>query len=100
MPGDSETKVLRKNFRRVERGEWWLWSAAFVITLLITVACGSDCLRKIVRIITETGLRVYKELAPMRKDQVDLSDAVVWISDSKTPNGIAEVPLTPWRLKR
>ena|SRR5439155_5217026 len=22
MPGDSETKVLRKNFRRVERREW------------------------------------------------------------------------------
>ncbi|HEX5422151.1 MAG TPA: tyrosine-type recombinase/integrase [Candidatus Acidoferrales bacterium] len=52
-------------------------------------------LLNIVRIITETGLRVYKELAPMRKDQVDLANAVVWIPDSKTPNGIAEVPLTP-----
>jgi len=31
---------------------------------------------------------------PMRKDQVDLQNAVVWIPDSKTPNGIAEVPLT------
>src|SRR2546425_9863855 len=31
----------------------------------------------------------------MRKDQVDLTNAVVWIPDSKTPNGIAEVPLTP-----
>jgi len=30
----------------------------------------------------------------MRKDQVDLQNAVVWIPDSKTPNGIAEVPLT------
>ena len=30
----------------------------------------------------------------MRKNQVDLQNAVVWISDSKTPNGIAEVPLT------
>jgi hypothetical protein len=29
-------------------------------------------LRHVIRIITETGLRVYKELAPMRKEQVDL----------------------------
>ena len=42
MPGDSETKVLRKNFRRVERREWWLWAAAFVITPLITVALASS----------------------------------------------------------
>jgi integrase len=54
-----------------------------------------DYLRNVVRIITETGLRVYKELTPMKKDQVDLENAVVWIPDSKTPNGIAEVPLTP-----
>ena len=52
-------------------------------------------LRNVVRIITETGLRVYKELTPMRKDQVDLANALVWIPDSKTPNGVAEVPLTP-----
>jgi hypothetical protein len=31
----------------------------------------------------------------MRKDQVDLINATVWISDSKTPNGVAEIPLTP-----
>jgi integrase len=60
---------------------------------------GPEYLCNIVRIITETGLRVYKELAPMRKDQVDLSNAVVWIPDSKTPNGIAEVPLTPLALE-
>ena len=30
----------------------------------------------------------------MRKDQVDLQNAVVWTPDSKTPNGTAEVPLT------
>jgi integrase len=53
-----------------------------------------DYLRNIVRIITGTGLRVYKELMPMKKEQVDLENAVVWIPDSKTPNGIAEVPLT------
>jgi len=60
---------------------------------------GPDYLRNIVRIITETGLRVYKELAPIRKDQVDLSNAVVWIPDSKTPNGTAEVSLTSLALE-
>src|SRR5712692_10434992 len=53
-----------------------------------------EYLRNIIRIITESGLRVYKELMPMKKEQVDLQNAVVWIPDSKTPNGIAEVPLT------
>jgi integrase len=52
-----------------------------------------------IRIITETGLRVYKELTPMRKDQVDLVNAVVWIPESKTPNGVAEVPLTEIAVK-
>jgi integrase len=47
-----------------------------------------------IRIITETGLHIYKELMPMKKCDVDLANAVVWIPDSKTPNGIAEVPLT------
>jgi integrase len=51
-------------------------------------------LRNVIRIITETGLRVYKELTPMTQNQVDLQNAVIWIPDSKTPNGIAEVPLT------
>lgn len=52
-------------------------------------------LKNVIRIITETGLRVYKELLRMKQEQVDLDNAVVWIPDSKTPNGIAEVPLTP-----
>jgi integrase len=51
-------------------------------------------LRNVVRIITETGLRIYRELASMKKDQLDLENKVVWIPDSKTPNGVAEVPLT------
>jgi integrase len=51
-------------------------------------------LRNVVRIITETGLRIYKELLPMKKEQVDLVNTVVWIRDSKTPNGISELPLT------
>jgi integrase len=58
-----------------------------------------DYLSNIVRIITETGLHVYKELMPMRKEHLYLEDAVVWIPDSKTPNGIAEVPLTPLEVE-
>ena len=57
-------------------------------------ASGPQYLRNVIRIITESGLRIYRKLTPMRKDQVDLQNAVVWISDSKTPNGISEVPLT------
>ncbi|HEY7388907.1 MAG TPA: tyrosine-type recombinase/integrase [Bryobacteraceae bacterium] len=53
-----------------------------------------DYLKNIIRIITETGLRIHKELMPMKKEQVDLENGVAWIADSKTPNGIAEVPLT------
>jgi integrase len=57
-------------------------------------AAAPSYLRNVVRIITETGLRIYKELTPMKKDQVDLENKVVWIPDSKTPNGVADVPLT------
>ena len=39
--GDAPAKVLRANFRRIERREWWLWASAFVITLLLTVALAS-----------------------------------------------------------
>ena len=56
-------------------------------------------LRNIVKIITETGLRIYKELVSMKKEQLDLANAMVWIPDSKTPNGVAEVPLTPLALE-
>ena len=38
---DAQAKILRANFRRIERREWWLWAAAFVITLLLTVALAS-----------------------------------------------------------
>lgn len=51
-------------------------------------------LRNVIRIITETGLRVYRELACMKKEQVDLANKTVFIPDSKTPTGAAEVPLT------
>jgi integrase len=53
-----------------------------------------EYLRNVIRITAETGLRVYKELMPMKKEQVDLENAIVWIPDSKTPNGVAELPLT------
>jgi integrase len=53
-----------------------------------------DYMRNVIRIVTETGLRIYKELTPMKKDQLDLENGTVWIPDSKTPNGVAEVPLT------
>src|SRR5258707_8537808 len=38
---DGGAGVLRTNFRKVERREWWLWMAAAVITLLLTVALAS-----------------------------------------------------------
>jgi len=34
-------------------------------------------MRNIIRNISETGLRVYQELMPMKKEQVDLENAVV-----------------------
>jgi hypothetical protein len=52
-----------------------------------------EYLRNIIRIITESGLRVYKELMPMTKGEWIWKNAVVWIPDSKAPNGIAEAPL-------
>src|SRR5229473_4710097 len=39
--GDAQTATLRANFRRIERREWWLWAAAVVITLLLTVGLAS-----------------------------------------------------------
>jgi integrase len=56
-------------------------------------------LRNAIRIITETGLRVKKELLPMKKNQIDFLNAVLWIPDSKTPNGVAEIPLTKIALE-
>jgi integrase len=53
-----------------------------------------EYLKNVIRIVTETGLRVYKELTPMRKENLDLENGTVWIPDSKTENGVAEVPLT------
>jgi hypothetical protein len=52
-----------------------------------------EYLRNIIRIITETGLAAVQGAdADEKKEQVDPENAVVWIPDSKTANGIAEVP--------
>ncbi|HTV56558.1 MAG TPA: tyrosine-type recombinase/integrase [Terriglobia bacterium] len=51
-------------------------------------------LRHVVVIMTETGLRPFKELIPMLKSQVDLENRLVHVSDSKTENGIGDMPLT------
>jgi PAS domain S-box-containing protein len=37
-PEGERIKALRANFRRIERREWWLWAAAFFITLSLTTA--------------------------------------------------------------
>jgi integrase len=76
------------------RPHYVTWSEQRIIE-----AHAPEYLRNIVQIITETGLRVYKELMPMKKEQLDLANATAWIPDSKTPNGVAEVPLTPLALE-
>ncbi len=51
-------------------------------------------LRNIIVIMVEMGLRPYRELLPMRKEQVDLDNGIVHLPDSKTVNGIADMPMT------
>jgi integrase len=51
-------------------------------------------LKNVIMIISEMGLRPYKELMPMRKEQVDLENRLVHIPDSKTPNGEGDMPMT------
>ena len=53
-----------------------------------------DYLRNAIVILAETGLRPYKELMPMKKLQVDMENRVVYIPDSKTPNGVGETPIS------
>lgn len=50
--------------------------------------------RNIVVIVSELGLRYKKELLPMKKAQVDLENGLVHIAESKTANGIGDMPLT------
>jgi integrase len=51
-------------------------------------------LRNAIVIISEMGLRPYKELMPMKKSHVDLENLLVHIPDSKTPNGVGDMPMT------
>jgi integrase len=51
-------------------------------------------LKNLVIILTEMGLRPFKELLPMKKLQIDLDNSVVTLSDSKTPSGIGDMPMT------
>jgi PAS domain S-box-containing protein len=39
--GEAQAKTLRANFRRIERREWWLWAAAGIVTLLLTIGLAS-----------------------------------------------------------
>ena len=57
-------------------------------------ACAPVYLRNIIVIMVEMGLRPYRELIPMRKGQVDLENGIVHLPDSKTVNGIADMPMT------
>jgi integrase len=54
----------------------------------------SSYLRHVVIIMTEMGLRPYKELLPTRREHVDLENQLVYIPDSKTESGVAEMPMT------
>ena len=56
--------------------------------------CAPVYLRNIIVIMVEMGLRPYRELIPMRKEQVDLQNGIVHLPDSKTVNGIADMPMT------
>jgi integrase len=61
--------------------------------------CAPSHLKNIVVIISEMGLRPYKELMPMKKSDVDLENSIVHIPDSKTPSGIGDMPMTPLALE-
>lgn len=51
-------------------------------------------LKHVVVIMSEMGLRPYKELMPMRKEHVDLENHLVHIPDSKTLSGEGDMPMT------
>ena len=40
-PDATRATALRAKFRHIERREWWLWAAAFVITILLAVGLAS-----------------------------------------------------------
>jgi integrase len=51
-------------------------------------------LKHVVVIMSEMGLRPYKELLPMRKEHVDLENRFVHIPDSKTLSGEGDMPMS------
>lgn len=51
-------------------------------------------LKNLVIMMTETGLRPFKELPPMKKSQIDLENWLVHVPDSKTESGISDMPMT------
>ena len=51
-------------------------------------------LRNIIVIMVEMGLRPYRELIPMKREQVDLENRIVHLPDSQTVNGIADMPMS------
>jgi len=51
-------------------------------------------LRNAIVTLVEMGFRPYKELLPMKKSEVDFENQVIHIPDSKTENGIADMPMT------
>ena len=57
-------------------------------------ACAPVYLRNIIVIMVEMGLQPYRELIPMRKQQVDMQNGIVHLPGSKTVNGIADMSMT------
>ncbi len=56
--------------------------------------CAPSHLRNVIVIISEMGLRPYKELMPMKKADIDFENSFVHIPDSKTPSGVGDMPMT------
>jgi len=61
--------------------------------------CAPSHLRNVIVIISEMGLRPYKELMPMKKSDIDFENSFVHIPDSKTPSGIGDMPMTELAFK-
>lgn len=51
-------------------------------------------LRNVIVIMVEMGLRPYRELLRMKQEHVDLANETVHVAGSKTPGGIADMPMT------
>jgi integrase len=58
------------------------------------VAAAPPLLRTLIVLLTESGLRVGREALPLKWDDVDLLNEVVYVRQSKTRAGIRAVPLS------